>query len=114
MKYAMIAAGAVALLVLTVADRALAQNKNYSGVNPPGYERRSMGNLPGAYEAQSRPATPRYRPYSYGNPPYYTRPPVTPYYVVPQPYYWGYPTYVPPSYYGFGPYGGYRTPYGRW
>ena len=88
---------AVALVMIATGDRAWSQIHN--GVNPPGNERRSMGNLrpatpPSASESPARPSR-LHRPWGYGKSPYYRRPPVQPYYVVPQPY--GYqPYYIYP------------------
>ncbi len=81
---------------------------------PQGDQRRSMGNhrpepaQPAPNPPYSRPGQSgggvlNHRPYSYGNPPYYRRPPVTPYYLMPSyggTFYGGY------SYGGY-PYGGY-------
>jgi len=114
-----------ALVVVTAGEVVLGQLRGGAGT-PRGDERRSMGNLrprstqPAPGRSMSQP--PRqssgvlnHRPYSYGNPPYYRRPPVTPY-VVPyyvNPYYADpYPYYANP-YYGRSPYGGYYVqPYG--
>ena len=110
------------LMVLAVAaagEVALGQLRDGTGT-PRDEERRSMGNLqpkstqPAPDRSTSQP--PRrssgalnHRRYSYGNPPYYRRPPVTPY-VVP---YYGNPYYGNP-YYGRNPYGGYYVqPYRR-
>jgi len=104
---------AAGLVVLAVAQIARAENP----VFPQGDQRRSMGNLlPGTVQPVPSPSVPRSRVlnhqrYSYGNPPYYRRPPVTPYYVVPQ---YVYPYYVSPyyarPYYGYSPYGYYLPP----
>ena len=87
---------------------ALVADQAFSADSPDG-GRRSMGNLRdggrrsmGNLRDSDRPepnsgGTNLHRPWSYGNPPYYRRPPTTPYYVVPQPVY-------PPPYYGYPPY----------
>jgi len=79
-----------------------------------GDQRRSMGNL----RPNAQPATPSrsgwtHRPWSYGNPPYYSRPPVThyPYYAVPNPYGY-YPYYRPGAPYYYPPVRYYWTPWG--
>ncbi|HUT11180.1 MAG TPA: hypothetical protein VMY42_11830 [Thermoguttaceae bacterium] len=102
---------AAGLVVLFAAEIARAANP----VFPQGDQRRSMGNLlPGTVQPVPSPSASgsggvlSHQRYSYGNPPYYQRPPVTPYYVVPQyvnPYYAS-PYYASP-YYGYSPYGGY-------
>jgi hypothetical protein len=104
------------LLAVLAAEQLLAQQIN-NGVNPPGNERRSMGNLrPSTQPNSSGGGTSRgyvHRPWSYGNPPYYRRPPVTPYYVPNYVPYWdrgygyyvvpwgGQPYYMPPPYYRY-------------
>ncbi len=114
--------GVAVLAVTVVGDRVWAQVVT-NGVNPPGNERRSMGNLRpnttvqppvsnGSVGRDSAGFT--HRRWGYGKAPYYRRPPTTPYYVVPQysPYNYGHyyvpwngrPYYVPPG-------GGYYAPY---
>jgi|GEM_PF-4695659 len=121
-------------LVLAVAGEAVAQFA--SGVNPQGNERRSMGNLRNnqhqnpqnaaqaqQYQRQTQTAGGglTHQRYGYGNAPYYSRPPVQPYYVNPTPGYrspypqvdqgYGYhvvpfggqPQYVPPANYIYNP-----------
>ena len=105
---------------------ALVAEQAFSAVNPPGNERRSMGNLKNTERPNpnSGGGSTLHRPWSYGNPPYYRRPPTTPYYVVPQPVYptpyYGYPSYRYPSYryrsypmtpHPWGPTIHYPTPY---
>jgi len=115
---------AVLLVAGLVVQTALA------GVNPPGNERRSMGNLKNTERPNPTPnptPTPNARfhhPWSYGNPPYYRRPQTTPYYVVPRPVYpyprgyYPYPAYRYRSYpltpYPWGPTMHYPTPYWGW
>jgi hypothetical protein len=94
-----------------------------AGVNPPGYERSSMGNLRKTEKPDPTPAPKErfHHRYSYGQPPYYRRPPTTPYYVVPRPVYpypggyYPYPAYRYRSYpmtpYPWGPRLHYPTPY---
>ena len=96
MRCFVVSLAAVALVMVVLGDRARSQITG--GVNPPGNERRSMGNLrpatPPAVQSPSRSSR-LHRPWAYGNPPYYRRPPAQPYYVIPQPY--GYqPYYVYP------------------
>ncbi len=124
MRYICTGLAAVALTVILLGQFARAQNTN--GVNPPGNERRSMGNLrPNTFPTNPNAGVGRgpdgftHRRYGYGNAPYYRRPPTTPYYVMP-PYggadrgygyyvvpWGGRPYFVPPRY----PY--YVNPYYR-
>ncbi len=104
---------------------AVLAERAFSGVNPPGNERRSMGNLKNTERTDTNSSGSTLRkPWSYGNPPYYRRPPTTPYYVVPQPVYpapyYRYPAYryraypvpsVPLSPYPWGPRLHYPAPY---
>ncbi len=106
MKRFLLLAAVVSLMLVALGDVAWAQLRGGAGT-PFGDERRSMGNLrPDTTQPAPSPSASggvlNHRPYSYGNPPYYRRPPVTPYYVVPQVVY-------PRSYYGGYPYGGYYT-----
>ena len=104
MNRSLVVAAAVFVLGVLVAERAL------SAVNPPGNERRSMGNLRNTEPSNPNPAARPHRPWSYGNPPYYRRPPTTPYYVVPQPVYpYRYGTYRYPYPYWYRQYN--TTPY---
>jgi len=117
----------VAVVLLVVLAGGSGWGQITGGVNPPGNEQRSMGNLrpnmtaPGDAAVGRGPAGFTHRRYSYGNPPYYRRPPVRPYYVAP-PYYgydrgYGYyvypwggrPYYVPPRGYWYTPF-----PYRWW
>jgi len=122
-------AGLAVAAAVVIVTGAIARGQQSTGVNPPGNERRSMGNL--RYEAPRVNPAPQpgtrsdgftHRRYSYGNPPYYRRPPVSPYYVLPYGYnpYWdrgyGYyvvpwgsrPYYVPPAYNPYWSYPYYR------
>jgi len=88
MKRLLILSVAAFLTAATICDNAWAQITG--GVNPPGNERRSMGNLrPNQFPANPGASVGRgpdgfsHRRYSYGNQPYYRRPPTTPYYVTP-------------------------------
>ncbi len=96
-----------AVLVVAIGD-GVPGGQIYNGVNPPGNERRSMGNLrpatPPATAASPAPKSTLHRPWTYGNPPYYKRPPAVPYYVPYYPRYGRRGYYVLPYRYGIGPY----------
>jgi len=98
MKRFLLLSGLVFAMGALIAEPAL------SAVNPPGNERRSMGNLRNTERPNPNSGSTLHQPWAYGNPPHYRRPPTTPYYVVPQPVY-------PSPYYR---YRGYAHPYGAY
>ena len=117
MKRSLTVLATAVLAVVVWSDWAVAQGRRSNVVMPSEDQRRSMGNLwpntpattPGATSpaATAPTVTPRTRyhhPWAYGRAPYYTRPPVTPYYVFPQPYGYGQPYYAYPMPYGVWPY----------